>query len=59
MYFFALIRFNIFDAEDIKILKLVQELAIKIEAEDSKLENEKNKKLKKMVTKIREERIEL
>lgn len=50
---------NIFDAEDIKILKLVQELAIKIEAEDSKLENEKNKKLKKMVTKIREERIEL
>ena len=50
---------NIFDAEDIKILKLVQELAIKIEAEDSKLENEKNKKLKKMVTRIREERIEL
>ena len=50
---------NIFDAEDIKILKLVQELAIKIEDEDSKLENEKNKKLKKMVTKIREERIEL
>ena len=50
---------NIFDAEDIKILKLVQELAIKIEAEDSKLENEKNKQLKKMVTKIREERIEL
>lgn len=50
---------NIFDAEDIKILKLVQELAIKIEAEDSKLENEKNKKLKKMVMRIREERIEL
>lgn len=50
---------NIFDAEDIKILKLVQELAIKIEAEDSKLENEKNKKLKKIVTRIREERIEL
>ena len=50
---------NIFDAEEIKILKLVQELAIKIEAEDSKLENEKNKKLKKMVTRIREERIEL
>ena len=50
---------NIFDAEDIKILKLVQELAIKIEAEDSKLENGKNKKLKKMVTRIREERIEL
>ena len=50
---------NIFDAEDIKILKLVQELAIKIEAEDSKLENENNKKLKKMVTRIREERIEL
>ena len=50
---------NIFDAEDIKILKLVQELAIKIEAEDPKLENEKNKKLKKIVTRIREERIEL
>ena len=50
---------NIFDAEDIKILKLVQELAINIEAEDSKLENEKNKKLKKIVTRIREERIEL
>ena len=50
---------NIFDAEDIKILKLVQELAIKIEAEDPKLEKEKNKKLKKIVTQIREERIEL
>lgn len=48
---------NIF--EDVKILKQVQELALKIEMQDSKLEKEENKKLRKLVTKIREERIEL
>ncbi len=48
---------NIF--EDVKILKQVQELALKIEMTDSKLENEENAKLKKIVKKLREERIEL
>ena len=48
---------NIF--EDVKILKQVQELALKIEMADPKLEKEENRKLKTVVTKIREERIEL
>ena len=48
---------NIF--EDVKILKLVQELALKIEMNDPKLEKEENKKLKALVNRIREERIEL
>ena len=48
---------NIF--EDIKILKQVQELAVKIEMQDAKLEKEENKPLKKIVEKIRRERIEL
>lgn len=48
---------NIF--EDVKILKQVQELALKIEMQDPKLEKEENKRLKGLVTKIREERIEL
>ena len=48
---------NIFD--DIKILKLVQELALSIEMKDPKLEKEENKKLRKLVNKLREERIEL
>ena len=48
---------NIFD--DIKILKLVQELALSIEMQDPKLEKEENKKLRKLVNKLREERIEL
>lgn len=48
---------NIF--EDIKILKQVQELALKIEMQDAKLEKEENKPLKKIVEKIRRERIEL
>ena len=45
--------------EDILILKQVQELAIKLEMQDQKLEDDKNKKLKEMVDKIRKERIEL
>ena len=48
---------NIFD--DIKTLKLVQELALNIEMKDPKLEKEENKKLRKLVNKLREERIEL
>ena len=48
---------NIF--EDVKILKLVQELALKIEMNDPKLEKEENKKLKALVNRAREERIEL
>ena len=48
---------NIF--EDIKILKQVQELTLKIDMKDPKLEKEENLKLKKKVKKIREERIEL
>ena len=45
--------------EDVKILKLVQELALKIEMNDPKLEKEENKKLKALVNREREERIEL
>ena len=48
---------NVF--EDVKILKQVQELALKIEMKDSKLEKEENRKLKELVAKVREERIEL
>ena len=48
---------NIF--EDVKILKLVQELALKIEMNDPKLEKEENKKIKALVNRVREERIEL
>ena len=48
---------NIFD--DIKLLKLAQVVAMDIEDEDSKLELEKNKRLKSSVQKLREERIEL
>ena len=48
---------NVF--EDVKILKQVQELAIKISLSDPKLEKKENEKLKKLVTKLREERIEL
>ena len=47
---------NIF--EDVKILKLVQELALKIEMNDPKLEKEENKKLKALVNRVREERRE-
>ena len=45
--------------EDMPTLKLVQNLAIKIEQEDSKLELEKNKPLKKLIDKKFESRIEL
>lgn len=48
---------NIF--EDIQILKQAQELAIKIEKQDPKLEKVENKKIKELVNKLREERIEL
>ena len=48
---------NIFD--DIQILKMAQVVAMDIEDEDPKLELDKNKKLKKLVNKLREERIEL
>ena len=48
---------NIFD--DIQILKMAQVIAMDIEDEDPKLELDKNKKLKKLVNKLREERIEL
>ena len=48
---------NIF--EDVKILKLVQELALKIEMNDPKLEKEENKKLNALVKRVRAERIEL
>ena len=48
---------NVF--EDVKILKQVQELALKIEMKDSKLEKEENRKLKELVAKVREEKIEL
>lgn len=48
---------NIF--EDVKVLKQVQELALKIEMQDPKLEKEENKKLKDLVKRVREERIEL
>ena len=45
--------------EDMKVLKLVQSLAIKIEQEDSKLELEKNERLKKLVDKKFTNRIEI
>lgn len=45
--------------EDIEVLKQVQELATKIENEDSKLELEKNKELKELVHKLTKERIEI
>ena len=45
--------------EDMPMLKLVQSLAIKIEQEDSKLELEKNKPLKKLVDKKFTNRIEI
>lgn len=48
---------NIFD--DIQILKMAQVVAMDIEDEDPKLELDKNKKLKKLVNKLREEKIEL
>ena len=48
---------NIFD--DINILKKAQVVAMDIEDEDPKLELEKNKKLKVLVNKLRDERIEL
>ena len=48
---------NVF--EDVKILKQVQELALKITMKDPMLENKENEKLRKLVRKIREERIEL
>lgn len=45
--------------EDMKTLKLVQSLAIRIEEEDGKLELEKNKLLKKLVEKKFTNRIEI
>ena len=45
--------------EDMKVLKLVQSLAIKIEQEDPKLELEKNERLKKLVDKKFTNRIEI
>ena len=45
--------------EDIKLLKVVQELAIKIEKEDPKLELEKNKSLKDLIDKKFLNRIEI
>ena len=45
--------------EDMKILKTVQRLAMKIEAEDPKLELEKNKQLKQLVDKKFMNRIEI
>ena len=45
--------------EDMPILKTVQGLAIKIEAEDPKLEQEKNKLLKKLIDKKFTNRIEI
>ncbi len=45
--------------EDLKLLKLVQSLAIKILEEDSQLEKEKNLRLKKVVEKKLENRIEI
>ena len=45
--------------EDIGLLKQVQSLAIKIIEDDSKLEKEKNKLLKKMVEEKFSKRIEL
>ena len=45
--------------EDMPILKIVQGLAIKIEAEDPKLEQEKNELLKKLIDKKFTNRIEI
>lgn len=45
--------------EDMKVLKLVQSLAIKIEQEDPKLELSKNERLKKLVDKKFTNRIEI
>lgn len=45
--------------EDMKMLKMVQSLAIKIEEEDPKLELEKNSKLKKLVENKFRNRIEI
>ena len=45
--------------EDMPMLKMVQSLAIKIEQEDSKLELEKNARLKKLVDKKFTNRIEI
>lgn len=45
--------------EDMPILKQVQELAIKIEQNDPKLEKEENKELTKLVNKLNKERIEI
>jgi len=45
--------------EDIPILKKVQELAVKIEQTDSKLEKEENKELKILVKKLVKDRIEI
>ena len=42
-----------------KVLKMVQNLAIKIEEEDPKLELEKNSKLKKLVENKFSNRIEI
>lgn len=48
---------NVF--EDITILKQVQELATKIENEDTSLKLEKNKELKELVYKLTKDRIEI
>lgn len=45
--------------EDIPVLKKVQELAIKIEQTDSKLEKEENKELKLLVKRLVKDRIEI
>ena len=45
--------------EDIKLLKLVQNISIKILQEDPMLEEEKNKRLKKMVNEKLKNRIEI
>ena len=45
--------------EDVKILKQVQELSVKINQTDSKLENKENQKLKKLVKNLTEDRIEI
>ena len=45
--------------EDMPMLKMVQSLAIKIEQEDSKLELEKNSRLRKLVDKKFTNRIEI
>lgn len=45
--------------EDLPILKQVQELAIKIEQTDPKLEKEENKELNKLVSNLTKDRIEI